>query len=252
MSTHVVSSSFRAGRGLARFGTALHAPLLEPILHLAPADAEHLGRVLGRARGRLERLQDRRALELGQRHAGTSTWMLSAWVELASAGRCSTLDRLAVAQHDRALDRVLQLAHVAGPGVAEQRARSRRRSRPLIGVPLPRGGSRRKCCASSGMSLAPRAQRRHVELRRRSGGSTGPRGSARPRPSASRSRFVAATMRTSTAHGLVAADALELALLQHAQQLDLHRQRDLADLVEEQRAAVGLLEAALLARRRRR
>ena len=52
------------------------------------------------------------------------------------------------------------------------------------------------------------------------------------------------------ADGLVAADALELALLQHAQQLRLRRGRDLADLVEEQRAAVGLLEAAVAARGR--
>ena len=41
-----------------------------------------------------------------------------------------------------------------------------------------------------------------------------------------------------------AADALELALLQHAQQLRLRLERQLADLVEEQRAAVGELEAA--------
>jgi hypothetical protein len=49
--------------------------------------------------------------------------------------------------------------------------------------------------------------------------------------------------RTSTLRGLDAAHALELALLQHAQQLHLHLERDLADLVEEQRAAVGQLEA---------
>ncbi len=36
-----------------------------------------------------------------------------------------------------------------------------------------------------------------------------------------------------------AADALDLALLQDAQELDLHRRAELADLVEEQRAAVG-------------
>ena len=52
-------------------------------------------------------------------------------------------------------------------------------------------------------------------------------------------------MRTSTLMRLGAADPLELALLQHAQQLGLERRRDLADLVEEQRAAVGQLEAAL-------
>ncbi|MCY1355441.1 hypothetical protein D9M69_418610 [compost metagenome] len=41
---------------------------------------------------------------------------------------------------------------------------------------------------------------------------------------------------------LVGAQALDLAVLQSAQQLGLDRQRQLADLVEEQRAAVGRLE----------
>src|SRR5690606_32920010 len=41
------------------------------------------------------------------------------------------------------------------------------------------------------------------------------------------------------------AQALDLALLEHAQELDLHVARDLADLVEEQGAAVSGLEAAL-------
>ena len=49
--------------------------------------------------------------------------------------------------------------------------------------------------------------------------------------------------RTSTAARAVVADALELALLEHAQQLGLQLERDLADLVEEERAAVGELEA---------
>ena len=43
---------------------------------------------------------------------------------------------------------------------------------------------------------------------------------------------------------LGAADALEAPLLQHAQQLGLHRRRHVADLVEEERAAVGQLEPA--------
>ena len=42
----------------------------------------------------------------------------------------------------------------------------------------------------------------------------------------------------------IAADALDLALLEHAQELGLQRDVELADLVEEDRAAVGLLEAA--------
>jgi hypothetical protein len=41
-----------------------------------------------------------------------------------------------------------------------------------------------------------------------------------------------------------AADALDAPLLEHAQQFDLHVVRHVADLVEEQGAAVGFLEAA--------
>ena len=43
-----------------------------------------------------------------------------------------------------------------------------------------------------------------------------------------------------------AAEALELALLEHAQQLGLDGRRHLADFVEKQHAAVGLLDAARL------
>jgi hypothetical protein len=42
----------------------------------------------------------------------------------------------------------------------------------------------------------------------------------------------------------IAADPLDLALLEHPQQLRLERDVELADLVEEDRAALGLLEAA--------
>src|SRR5262249_21381686 len=43
-------------------------------------------------------------------------------------------------------------------------------------------------------------------------------------------------------YGLDAADPLELRLLQHAQKLDLHLNRNFADLVEKQRALIGQLE----------
>ena len=48
-----------------------------------------------------------------------------------------------------------------------------------------------------------------------------------------------------------AAEAHELALLDHAQQLGLRLERDVADLVEEDAALVGDLEQALLRVRRR-
>ena len=46
------------------------------------------------------------------------------------------------------------------------------------------------------------------------------------------------------AQRLVAADAVELSVGQHAQQARLQVGRHVADLVQEQRAALGLLEAA--------
>ena len=52
--------------------------------------------------------------------------------------------------------------------------------------------------------------------------------------------------RTSTRARRGVADGQDLALLQDAQQLDLHGRRHVADLVEEERAAVGDLEQPLL------
>ena len=51
-------------------------------------------------------------------------------------------------------------------------------------------------------------------------------------------------MRMSTGDAPVAAEPLDRALLEHAQQLRLHRQRDALDLVEEERAAVRELDLA--------
>ena len=51
---------------------------------------------------------------------------------------------------------------------------------------------------------------------------------------------------------LRAADPLERHLLEHAEQLGLDLEVDVADLVEEERAAVGLLEPARRGRGRRR
>ena len=59
-------------------------------------------------------------------------------------------------------------------------------------------------------------------------------------------RLVAAMTRTSTLQVGRAADAPEGLLLEEAEQLGLERGRHLADLVEEDRAAVGLLEEAPL------
>ena len=77
------------------------------------------------------------------------------------------------------------------------------------------------------------------ERPRRPGGSTGPGGTCLPATSAARSRLVAATMRTSTRRSRVAAHPPHDAVLERAQQPRLQLQRQLADLVQEQRAAAG-------------
>ena len=51
-------------------------------------------------------------------------------------------------------------------------------------------------------------------------------------------------MRTSTGTSCVPPTGRTVALLERAQELGLQRERHLADLVEEERAAVGLLEEA--------
>ena len=58
------------------------------------------------------------------------------------------------------------------------------------------------------------------------------------------SRLVAEIRRKSTLTGFLEPTGIDLAFLQRAQQLDLRVERQLADLVEEQRAAVGFLELA--------
>ena len=60
---------------------------------------------------------------------------------------------------------------------------------------------------------------------------------------------MAATTRTSTLRGPRAAERFELAFLQHAQQFRLQFERQFADFVEEDRAAVRQGEAAFASRR---
>ena len=137
-------------------------------------------------------------------------------------------------QQFRALDRVAQFAHIARPIVGQQRgnrfiAEAQRRAQEIFGQrqdvlgPL---GQRRQGDLDDVQAIeqilaeTPFAdQRRQVRI----GGADDARaGLARA----------------------AGAELLELAGLEHAQQLDLSGQRQIADLIEEQRAAVGGLEAA--------
>ena len=153
-------------------------------------------------------------------------------------------------QHHRALDRILQLAHVAGPVVRDQQLhRVGREAVDRLGVLLRIALEEE---LRERRNVAPAiAQRRHLE-----------RDHVQPviqifaEPAFRHLLRQVAIRRRDHPHvdanRLRAAHALELVLLQKPQQLDLARRRDLADLVEEQRSAIRQLKPPVLAHHRAR
>ena len=152
-------------------------------------------------------------------------------------------------QDDRPLDAVLQLADVAGPRVRAQLVERRWRQRQR-GLFRSRQNLSTKCRARISDVVAALAQRRDrdredrqpevevlAELPLGHRAASGRGWSRRRRARRPCSDCVPPTRS-------------KLLLLEHAQQLGLQRERQLADLVEEQRAAVRQLEASRLARGR--
>ena len=179
---------------------------------------------------------------------------LPAPCRLPIAGRIggAKFDRLdadlgAVGQQDGAVDGVLQLAHIAAPGMAGQ-AQQRRRDSGRNGRPFTSAYLRAKCSAraaiSPGRSRSGGMRRRHdvqAEIQILT------EGAARaPRP------MQVAVGGGEDAHVHLyrrgAAQPVDLPLLQRAQQLGLQAHVHLADLVQQQGAAVGGLEFADAAR----
>src|SRR5205823_4966753 len=148
------------------------------------------------------------------------------------------------AEDDGALNRVLKLAHVAGPIVSrETLARLRSEARHLA-FEL-RAVLRCEVVGEQRYVVPSLAQRGHLE------GDDVESVVQVLTKAALFDRLLQVPVRRSddahvNSYGARAADALELALLKDAQQLRLHRRRHLADLVEEERAAVGDFELALL------
>ena len=149
----------------------------------------------------------------------------------------------AARQDHRALDDVLELAHVARPGVRRPATPARAGSMPRTRLPMVCAYFWTKCSHEQRDVAGPVAQRRQRDRE-----DVEPVVEILAELAVGDQLLEIAVGRRHHAHvdldRLGAADALELALLQHAQQLDLHVERQVADLVEEQRAAVGQLEAA--------
>jgi hypothetical protein len=161
----------------------------------------------------------------------------------ALEGEVLGADLVAVAQDDGPLDGVLQLADVAGPGVAGQLGAGGVAEAGDLGVVLLDEAAQEVLGEQQGVAAA-QAQRRQLDVH-------DVEAIIKVLAEAALADVLGevAVGGGDEAHvdldRLAAADALEGPLLQHAQQLHLHGGRDLADLVEEEGAAVGLLEATL-------
>ncbi|MNF52882.1 hypothetical protein D3C84_342430 [compost metagenome] len=145
-------------------------------------------------------------------------------------------------QHCGAVDGVLQLAHVARPGVALQQRQRGLAQRQAAQAQLA-AATLAEEAAEQGDVLLSLAQRRHRD--REHAEAMVEVGAELP---GQHRALQVAVGGGEDAHvdleAAVVADALQVAVLQHAQQLGLQGQRQLADLVEEQGALVGHLELA--------
>ena len=210
-------------RGGARRGRGLYRPdavLLELVVERAGLDAEQ-ARGLGLdAAALVVGLQDQLALEiledLGQRHLARGHGeRVLAGAAAHARGQRAEIDLGALGEHQRLLDHVLELAHVAGPVVGHEPGQ-RGVVEPVdgrVGARAELGDEVRDEARDVVLALA---QRRHVArhdvqpveeiLAEAPGGDLG---------------FEVLVGRRDDAHvdldRLLAADALELALLQHAQ-----------------------------------
>ena len=147
--------------------------------------------------------------------------------------------RTAAGHDGRVFQGVAQLAHVAEPGQRLQEAHRLRQQRQR-----PRLEAAQEMLGQQHDVLGALAQRRQVDLEdveaeEQIVAESAPRRRGAPGPGASPAR-----MRMLQRLRLIAADRQHLVVLQHAQQLDLHRQRDVGQLVEEDGAAVGQREQA--------
>jgi hypothetical protein len=157
-------------------------------------------------------------------------------------------DQPAARENGRACDDVLQLADVARPRLLAQpahRLRGQRQLRPVVLAPEAAD----EVLGQQWHVFGPGPQRRQRDLDH-----VEPVVQVFAEAALGDTPRQVAVSRRHHAHvdpqRLLAADALELPRLQGPQQLRLEVHAQLADLVEEQRAAVGLLEAAAPPRHR--
>ena len=145
-------------------------------------------------------------------------------------------DRVAAGERGGDREHVLELAHVARPGLREQArprlaGQPRRRAQGAEGIDQRSAARRRRGRAAA----ASRRSRRANESKDRAGSSPA-------RPSRERSRWVAASTRTSTRRAALSPSRRISPSCSTRSSMPCAEQRKIADLVEEDRAAVSGFE----------
>jgi hypothetical protein len=232
-----------------------HQPVL---VHLAPQrrarDAELARRVRHVALLAIEHAHDVIALDLVERPRVARALVARHGLEHRRREerlrQVDARDVVRLGDRDRALDRVLELAHVAGDSRSagarpSRRARTRAPSCPR-GARTSRGSRPRAADVLRALAQRRQLDRDDVQAIEQ----------VLAEPSLLHQLLQRHVRRGDDARvddvHLVVAEPSHLAALEEAQQLDLRRQRHVADLVEEQRAALGLLDQAATRLRRAR
>ncbi len=167
-----------------------------------------------------------------------------------SASRTVSSSTTPISQQQQSLDAVAQLAHVARPRIAVRAAPIAPGVNGFGFQPFCSLIARAKCSTRAGISPAAFAQRRQHD--REHDRCDDNRSCRNPplRPPALRDCDASPPPRARPRASAGSAHALDLAFLQHAQQLGLHHRRHVADFIQKQRAAMGLFEFADVPRRR--
>src|SRR2546426_2234024 len=218
---------------LARDGARVDAEQLRRLGLVAPGDPESLVEqpLLDLGERRADQLEDgvaRRAF-----HPDDFVWQVF------------RLDAVLACEHDTALDEVLELPHVPRPRVGLEPLD--RLAREALELPAVLGSvDAQEVLGEDADVLVTLAERWHTDR-----DDVEPVVEVLAEAPLSHHLGQVLVRGGDDAHvdldGVRAAEALELTLLEHAKDLGLGHRREVGDLVEEERAPVGQLEAALLA-----
>ena len=234
-----------AGGAVVRRGSLRVVACHELVVDGFHADAQHFRGQPATASAVAQRCEQYRALGFGQRRADRDTDTF-ARVRAGDRVRRRRLqverDRI-VAQHEAALDAVLQFAHVAGPRMRARRCKrsgGKMLARPVLAIHPVEKDLRQQFDVLPPLPQRRQAQHEHGQ----------PKIEILAQPAVAHERFrglVRGGHDADVHENLLApADPNEAARFEHAQQLCLQFDRHFGDFVEKQRAAARALEIALV------